>query len=120
MAVAPQKSTTLGPAPAGWARSTGLSSAYITREVSARNARRRDSYLWDVRKTSRGRPKEKTMPAYVLIRETRKDRKAPSRGAVAAVAGLGLAGALLAGIAFEPGLAAGLLRFIPVFTPTFG
>lgn len=60
------------------------------------------------------------MAAYVLIRETRKERKAPSRGAVAAVAGLGLAGALLAGIAFEPGLAAGLLRFIPVIAPTLG
>jgi clan AA aspartic protease (TIGR02281 family) len=67
---------------------------------------------------SGGRPKEKTMPSYVLIRETRKERRAPLRVAVATVAGLGLAGALLGGVAYGPGLAAGLLHFIPVLAPT--
>ncbi|MBV8978183.1 MAG: TIGR02281 family clan AA aspartic protease [Alphaproteobacteria bacterium] len=54
------------------------------------------------------------MPAYVLIRETRKERRAPLRVAAATVAGLGLAGALLGGVAYGPGLAAGLLRFFPL------
>jgi len=57
------------------------------------------------------------MAAYVLIRETRKERRAPLRVAVATAAGLGLAGALLGGIAYGPSLAAGLLRFIPLIAP---
>ena len=58
------------------------------------------------------------MPAYVLIRETKKERRAPLRVCIATVAGLGLAGALLGGIAYGPSLAAGLLRFIPFLAPT--
>lgn len=57
------------------------------------------------------------MPAYVLIRETRKERRVPRRVAVAAAAGLGLGAALLGGTAYGPALAAGLLRFIPIFAP---
>jgi aspartyl protease family protein len=68
---------------------------------------------------SGGRPKEKTMPAYVLIRETRKARRAPLRAVVATAAGLGLAGALLGGTAYVPGVAAGLVRFIPFLAPIF-
>ena len=59
------------------------------------------------------------MPAYVLIRETKKERRAPLRACIAAVAGLGLAGAVLVGTAYGPALAAGLLRFIPVPAPDF-
>jgi aspartyl protease family protein len=59
------------------------------------------------------------MPAYVLIRETKKERRAPLRACIAAVAGLGLAGAVLGGTAYGPALAAGLLRFIPVPAPDF-
>jgi clan AA aspartic protease (TIGR02281 family) len=58
------------------------------------------------------------MPAYVLIRETKKERRVPLRVAAATVAGIGLAGALLGGIAYGPSLAAGLLRFIPLLAPT--
>ena len=58
------------------------------------------------------------MPAYVLIRETKKERRAPLRVCIAAVAGLGLGGALLGGTAYGPALAAGLLRFIPFLAPT--
>src|SRR4051812_22003517 len=68
---------------------------------------------------SGGRPKENNMPAYVLIRETKKERRAPLRACIAAVAGLGLAGAVLGGTAYGPALAAGLLRFIPVPAPDF-
>ena len=57
------------------------------------------------------------MPAHVLIRETKKERRAPLRTAVATVAGLGLAGALLGGTAYGPEAAAGLLRFIPLIAP---
>ena len=57
------------------------------------------------------------MPAYVLIRETKKERRVPLRVAAATVAGIGLAGALLGGIAYGPSLAAGL-RFIPLLAPT--
>ena len=42
------------------------------------------------------------MPAYVLIRETKKERRAPLRVCIAAVAGLGLGGALLGGTAYGP------------------
>jgi len=58
------------------------------------------------------------MPAYVLIRETKKERRAPLRVCIAAVAGLGLAGALLGGTAYGPALAGGLLGFIPFLAPT--
>jgi clan AA aspartic protease (TIGR02281 family) len=58
------------------------------------------------------------MPAYVLIRETKKERRAPFRVAAATAAGIGLAGALLGGIAYGPSLAAGLLPFIPLLAPT--
>jgi aspartyl protease family protein len=57
------------------------------------------------------------MPAYVLIRETRKERRVPRRLALATAAGLGLGAALLGGSAYGPALAAGLLRFIPIFAP---
>ncbi len=58
------------------------------------------------------------MPAYVLIRETKKEGRAPLRVCIAAVAGLGVAGALLGGTASGQALAAGLLRFIPFLAPT--
>jgi clan AA aspartic protease (TIGR02281 family) len=57
------------------------------------------------------------MPAYVLIRETRKERRAPLRVCVAAMAGLGLGGALLGGTAYGPALAGGLLSFVPFLAP---
>lgn len=57
------------------------------------------------------------MPAYVLIRETRKERRAPLRVCIAAVAGLGLAGAVLGGTAYGPALAAGMIRSIPFLAP---
>jgi clan AA aspartic protease (TIGR02281 family) len=57
------------------------------------------------------------MPPYVLIRETRKERRASLRVAAATVAGLSLGAALLGGIAYGPALAAGLLRFIPLPVP---
>ena len=57
------------------------------------------------------------MPAYVLIRETKKERRAPLRVCIAAVAGLGLGGALLGGAAYGPSLAGGLLRFVPFLAP---
>ena len=58
------------------------------------------------------------MPAYVLIRETKKERRAPRRAYIAAVAGLGLGAALLGGTAYGPALAGGLLPFIPFLAPT--
>jgi len=58
------------------------------------------------------------MSAYVLIRETRKERRAPLRVCIAAVAGLGLGGALLGGAAYGPALAAGITRFFPFLAPT--
>ncbi len=57
------------------------------------------------------------MPAYVLIRETRKERRAPLRVCIAAVAGLGLGAATLGGTAYGPALAAGMIRFIPFLAP---
>jgi len=57
------------------------------------------------------------MPAYVLIRETRKERRAPLRVCLAAVAGLGLGTALLGGTAYGPALAGGLLGFVPFLAP---
>jgi clan AA aspartic protease (TIGR02281 family) len=58
------------------------------------------------------------MPAYVLIRETTKERRAPLRVCISMVAGLGLGGALLGGTAYGQALAAGLIRFIPFLAPT--
>jgi clan AA aspartic protease (TIGR02281 family) len=58
------------------------------------------------------------MPAYVLIRETRKGRRAPLLVCISTVAGLGLGGALLGGTAYGQALAAGLIRFIPFLAPT--
>jgi len=58
------------------------------------------------------------MPPYVLIRETRKERRVPLRASLAAVAGLGLGAALLGGAAYGPALAGGLFRFIPFLVPT--
>jgi clan AA aspartic protease (TIGR02281 family) len=57
------------------------------------------------------------MAAYVLIRETRKERRAPLRVCIAAVAGLGLGAAMLAGAAFGPALAAGMTGFLPFLAP---
>lgn len=57
------------------------------------------------------------MPAYVLIRETRKERRAPLRLCLSVAAGLGLGGALLGGTVYGPALAAGLFRFIPLPVP---
>jgi clan AA aspartic protease (TIGR02281 family) len=60
------------------------------------------------------------MAAYVLIRETRKERRASLRVCIATVAGLGLGGALLGGTASGQALAAGLFQFIPFLAPTLG
>ncbi len=60
------------------------------------------------------------MPAYVLIRETRKERRAPLRVCIAVVAGLGLGGALLGGTAYGPALAAGLFALHSVPCSDFG
>ena len=57
------------------------------------------------------------MPAYVLIRETKKERRAPLRACIAAVAGLGLGAATLGGTAYGPALAGGLLGFVPFLAP---
>jgi aspartyl protease family protein len=57
------------------------------------------------------------MPAYVLIRETKKERRAPLRACIAAVAGLGLGAATLGGAAYGPALAGGLLGFVPFLAP---
>ena len=57
------------------------------------------------------------MPAYVLIRETKKERRAPLRACIAAVAGLGLGAATLGGAVYGPALAAGLLGFVPFLAP---
>lgn len=58
------------------------------------------------------------MPAYVLIRETRKARRAPLLACISVAASLGLGGALLGGTASGQALAAGLFRFIPFLVPT--
>jgi clan AA aspartic protease (TIGR02281 family) len=57
------------------------------------------------------------MPAYVLIRETKKAGKAPLLVCISMVAGLGLGGALLGGTAYGPALAAGMIRSIPFLAP---
>ncbi|HVU19496.1 MAG TPA: TIGR02281 family clan AA aspartic protease [Rhizomicrobium sp.] len=55
--------------------------------------------------------------AYVLIRETKKPRRAPFVVCIAAAAGLGLSGALLGGAASGEALAVGLARFVPFLAP---
>jgi aspartyl protease family protein len=55
--------------------------------------------------------------AYVLIRETRKARKARLLVCASMVAGLGLIGTVLSGTAYGDAVAAGLSRFIPVLIP---
>lgn len=57
------------------------------------------------------------MAPYVLIRETKKPRRAPFVVCITAVAGLGLSGALLGGTASGAALAAGLTRFVPFLAP---
>ena len=57
------------------------------------------------------------MPAYVLIRETKKAGRAPLLVCISMVAGLGLGGALLGGTAYGPALAAGMIRSIPFLAP---
>jgi clan AA aspartic protease (TIGR02281 family) len=57
------------------------------------------------------------MAPYVLIRETKKPRRAPFVVCITAAAGLGLSGALLGGAASGEALAAGLTRFVPFLAP---
>src|ERR1700687_3302677 len=57
--------------------------------------------------------------AYMLIRETKRERRAPRRLVrLSMVAGLGLFGGLLGGTAYGDALAAGLSRFIVLLAPT--
>jgi len=55
--------------------------------------------------------------AYVLIRETKRSRRAPLVVCISAAAGLGLSGALLGGTAYGEALAVGLTQFIPFLAP---
>lgn len=57
------------------------------------------------------------MPAYVLIRETKRPRRAALAVCISVAAGLGLSGALLGGTAYGSALAAGLSRFVPFLAP---
>ncbi len=57
------------------------------------------------------------MTPYVLIRETKKSRRAPFLVCISAAAGLGLSGALLGGTAYGEALAAGFTRFVPFLAP---
>lgn len=57
--------------------------------------------------------------AYVLIRETKKPRRARLLMSITAAAGLGLSGALLGGTATGEALAVGLTRFVPFLAPMF-
>lgn len=57
--------------------------------------------------------------AYVLIRETKRARRAPLVVCITAAAGLGLSGALLGAAASGGTLAAGLTRFVPFLAPVF-
>jgi clan AA aspartic protease (TIGR02281 family) len=57
------------------------------------------------------------MAPYVLIRETKKPRRAPFVVCITAAAGLGLSGALLGGTASGAALTAGLTRFVPFLAP---
>jgi clan AA aspartic protease (TIGR02281 family) len=57
------------------------------------------------------------MTPYVLIRETKRPRRAPFVVCISAAAGLGLSGALLAGTAPGEALAVGLTRFVPFLAP---
>jgi len=59
------------------------------------------------------------MAPYVLIRETRKPRRAPLVACLSAAAGLGLSGALLGGAVSGEALAMGLTRFVPFLAPVF-
>lgn len=59
------------------------------------------------------------MTPYVLIRETKKPRRAPLVVCITAAAGLGLSGALLGAAASGGTLAAGLTRFVPFLAPIF-
>jgi clan AA aspartic protease (TIGR02281 family) len=55
--------------------------------------------------------------AYVLIRETKKPRRAPLVVCITAAAGLGLSGAVLGGTASGAAIAASLTRFVPFLAP---
>lgn len=55
--------------------------------------------------------------AYVLLRETKRPRRARLLVSITAAAGLGLSGALLAGTASGEALAVGLTRFVPFLAP---
>jgi clan AA aspartic protease (TIGR02281 family) len=57
--------------------------------------------------------------AYVLIRETKRPRRAPLVVCITAAAGLGLSGALLGATASGGALTAGLTRFVPFLAPIF-
>lgn len=57
------------------------------------------------------------MTPYVLIRETKKPRRAQFVVCITAAAGLGLSGAVLGGAASGEALAAGLARFAPFLAP---
>jgi clan AA aspartic protease (TIGR02281 family) len=57
------------------------------------------------------------MAPYVLIRETKKPRRAPLVVCISAAAGLGLSGALLGGTVYGPALAASLTRIVPFLAP---
>jgi clan AA aspartic protease (TIGR02281 family) len=59
------------------------------------------------------------MAPYVLIRETKKPRRAPLVACLSAAAGLGLSGALLGGTASGEALTAALTRFVPFLAPVF-
>lgn len=57
--------------------------------------------------------------AYVLIRETKKPRRAPLVVCITAAAGLGLSGALLGATASGGTLAGGITSFVPFLAPLF-
>lgn len=57
------------------------------------------------------------MAPYVLIRETKRPRRAAFLVCISAAASLGLSGALLGGTAYGEALAVGLTRFVPFLAP---
>lgn len=59
------------------------------------------------------------MTPYVLIRETKRPRRAPLVMCITAAAGLGLSGALLGAAASGGTLAAGITSFVPFLAPLF-
>jgi clan AA aspartic protease (TIGR02281 family) len=59
------------------------------------------------------------MAPYVLIRETKKPRRAPLVVCATAAAGLGLSGALLGGAASGEAVSVALTRFVPFLAPIF-